>query len=53
MEDHAADETRHACRSRPYAALGPADASPMRNVLKGHSNIEIVLAGTQRTSERG
>jgi hypothetical protein len=39
MEDHAADETRYACLSRPYVAAKREEARP-RNVLAGYSSIE-------------
>jgi len=39
MEDHAADETRYACLSRPYVAGKPAEPPP-RNVLKGYSTVK-------------
>jgi hypothetical protein len=37
MEDHAADETRYACLSRPYVPAKPAEARPA-NVLRGYSD---------------
>lgn len=36
-EDHAADDTRYACMSRPYVPR-PVDAAPKRDVLVGQSD---------------
>jgi hypothetical protein len=39
MEDHAADETRYACLSRPYVAPPKPEIARPRNVLAGYSSI--------------
>ncbi len=39
MEDHAADETRYACMSRPWIAPTKPEVVRSRNVLDGYSDI--------------
>jgi hypothetical protein len=38
MEDHAADETRYACLSRPYVPAKPEAARPV-SVMQGYSTV--------------
>jgi hypothetical protein len=38
MEDHAADETRYACLSRPYVPAKPVVEAPA-NVMRGYSDV--------------
>jgi hypothetical protein len=39
MEDHAADETRYACLSRPYVAAKPVETRPV-SVMRGYSTVK-------------
>jgi hypothetical protein len=39
MEDHAADEARYACLSRPYVAAKIADPAPPPSVMRGFSDV--------------
>lgn len=43
-EDHAPDEIRYACMSRPYTPLGPNKYVPVREKIKQYDNSAVIIA---------
>jgi len=51
-EDHAADETRYACMSRPFIKRRRADEEPAMSEADEHGNVRIDLERLFKESER-
>ncbi len=52
MEDHAADEWRYACMSRPWTRPAPTDYDPIKEMVKPPTFDQIVAAHDAEQSQR-